>query len=73
MMIYSCQSWSKLTRKDIAELQRGQLKYLILITEVPKSTPIATVYLELSVLPIQYEVELRKFDLPFKICFAEKS
>ena len=59
-MIYNCKSWSKMTSKDIAELQRGQLHYLRSITEVPKSTPIAAVYLEFGVLPIQYEVQLRK-------------
>ena len=26
-MIYNCESWSKMTGKDIAELQRGQLHY----------------------------------------------
>ena len=45
MMIYNCESWSKLTSKDIAELQRAQLHYLRSITEVPKSTVIAAVYL----------------------------
>ena len=59
-MIYNCESWSKMTSKDIAELQRGQLHYLKSITEVPKLTPIAAAYLEFGVLPIQYEVELRK-------------
>ena len=57
-------------------MQRGQLHYLRSlkrsITEVPKSTPIAAVYLEFGVLPIQYEEEL--WVLYFlKIYFAEKS
>ena len=59
-MIYSCESWSKMTIKDIAELQRGQLHYLRSITEVPKSAPITAVYLEYGVFPIKYEVQLRK-------------
>ena len=59
-IIYNCESWSKLTSKDIAELKRGQLHYLRSITEVPRSTPIAVVYLEFGGLPIQYEVQLRK-------------
>ena len=59
-MIYNCESWSKMTSKDIAELQRGQLHYLRSITEVPKPTLIAAVYLEFGVLAIQYQVELRK-------------
>ena len=41
-------------------MQRGQIHYLRSITEVPKSTPIAAVYLEVGALLIQYEVELRK-------------
>ena len=59
-MIYICVSWSKLTSKGIVELQRGQLHYLKSITEVPNSATIAPVYLEFSVLPIQYGVELWK-------------
>ena len=59
-MIYNCESWSKMASKDIAQLQGGQLHYLRSITEVSKSTPIAAVYPKCDVLPIQYEVELRK-------------
>ena len=51
-MIYNCESWSKMTGRDIAELQRGQLHYLKSVTEVPKSPPTAAVYLELGVLAI---------------------
>ena len=60
IMIYNCESWSNMTSKDIAELQRGQLHYLRSMTEVPKSKPIAAVCLEFGVLPIQYEAEFRK-------------
>ena len=59
-MLYNCESSSKMTSKDIAELHWGQLHYLRSITEVPKSTSIVAVYLAFGVLPIQYEVELRK-------------
>ena len=59
-MIHNSEFWSKMTSKDIAELQGGQLNYLRSITEVPKSTPIAAVYPEFGVLLIQYEAELRK-------------
>ena len=59
-MIYNYESWSKMTSKDIAELQRRQLHYLRSISQVSKSTPIAAAYLEFGVLPIQHEVELRK-------------
>ena len=52
-MIHNCESWSKLISKDIVELQRGRLHYLKSITEVPKSTPIAAVYIKFGVLPIQ--------------------
>ena len=50
-MIYNCDSWSKLTSKGITELQRGLLHYLRSITEIPKSTLIAAVYLEFGVWP----------------------
>ena len=65
-MIYNCESWSKMTGRDIDELQRGQSHYLRSVSKVPKSTPVAAIYLEFGVLPIWYKVIL------FKIYFAEK-
>ena len=59
-LIYNCESWSNLTHKDISNLQGAQLKFLRRVMEVPKSTPTAALFLELGILPIQYEIEKRQ-------------
>ena len=46
--------------KDISNLQDAQLNFLRRAMEVPKSTPIAALFLELGILPIQYEIEKRQ-------------
>ena len=56
-LIYNCESWSNLTQKDISNLQDAQLKFLRGVMEVPKSTPIAALFLEFGILAIQYEIE----------------
>ena len=40
-LIYNCESWSKLTKNDICELQKAQQHYLRSIMEAPGSTPLA--------------------------------
>ena len=59
-MLFNSQAWSKLRKKDINSLQTLQLKYLKRVLGVASSTANAVVYLELGVLPIQYEIELRQ-------------
>ena len=59
-LIYNCESWSNLTQKDISNLQDAQLNFLTRVIEVPKSTPIAALFLELGILPVQYEIERRQ-------------
>ena len=59
-LIYNCGSWSNLRTKDYQALQTAQLSFLRSVMEVPGSTPIAALYLELSVLPIKFEVEQRQ-------------
>ena len=59
-LIYNCESWSNLTHKDISNLQGAQLNFLRRVMEVPKSTPTAALFLELDILPIQYEIEKRQ-------------
>ena len=44
----------------MSNLQDAQLKFLRRVMEVPKSTPIAALFLELGILPIQYEIEKRQ-------------
>ena len=59
-LIYNCESWSNLKTKDYQALQSVQLSYLRSVMEVPGSTPIAALFLELSVLPIKFEIEQRQ-------------
>ena len=47
-------------KKDLVTLQSAQTHYLRFVLEVPKSTPLAALYLELGILPIQYEIERRQ-------------
>ena len=51
--IHSCESWSNLRTKDYQALQSARLSYLRSVVEVSGSTPIAALFLELSVLPIK--------------------
>ena len=59
-LIYNCESWSNLRTKDYQALQSAQLSYLRSVMEVPCSTSIAALFLELSVLPIKFEIEQRQ-------------
>ena len=58
-LIYNCESWN-LTHNNISSLQGAQLNFLRRVMKVPKSTPTAALFLELGVLPIQYEIEKRQ-------------
>ena len=58
-LIYNCEAWSNLTPKDYLTLQASQLTYLRNVLEVSKATPIAAMYLELDILPVRYEIEMR--------------
>ena len=49
-----------LTPKDYLTLQTSQLTYLRNVLEVSKATPIAAMYLELGILPVKYEIEMRQ-------------
>ena len=56
-LLFNCESWSNLTHKDISNLQSAQLNFLRRVMEVSKSTPTAALFLELGILPVQYEIE----------------
>ena len=59
-LIYNCESRFKLTKGDICELQKAQRRYLRSIMEAPGSTHVAATYLEMDVLPIEYEIDIRR-------------
>ena len=54
------ESWSKLAKNDIYELQKAQRRYLRSMMEAPGSTPVAATYLEMGVLLIEYEIYIRR-------------
>ena len=59
-LIYNYEAWSNLTPKGYLTLQTSQLTYLKNVLEVSKATPIAAMYLELGILPVRYEIEMRQ-------------
>ena len=64
---YNCEAWSNLSATDINSLQKSQLKYLRNMMEVANTTPIAGTFLELGILPIGYEIDLRKLTFLWRI------
>ena len=58
-LIYSCEAWSNLNKDDHMMLQNSQLDYLRNVMELSEAVPIAALYLDLGVLPIRYEIEMR--------------
>ena len=62
-LIFNCETWSNLTNQEVELLQKVQLKYLRNMTEVANSTPVAGTFLELGILPINFEIDLRKLNI----------
>ena len=59
-LLYNCETWTSLSDNDFSNLQKAQLNYLRRMMEVPRSTPIHGTFLELGILPIQFEIEQRQ-------------
>ena len=59
-LIFSSETWSYLTKKNLLTLQNAQVCFLRRVLEVPKSTPVASLYLELGVLPVQGEIKKKQ-------------
>ena len=59
-MLFNSQTWSKIRQKQMEKLRTQQLKFLKRIIGVGSYTSNAFVFLELGVLPIQYEIDKRK-------------
>ena len=63
LAIHNSEAWSNLSPKDVADLQKVQLFYLRRVYEVPRSTPTAALYLEIGILPIEYEIQIKQLVL----------
>ena len=61
-LIFNCETWSNLTNQEVESLQKlkVQLKYLRNMMKVANSTPVAETFLELGIVPINFEIDLRK-------------
>ena len=55
--LYNCETWANLSDNAFSNLQKVQLNYLRRIMEVPRSILIHGIFLELGILPIQFEIE----------------
>ena len=72
-MLFNSQTWSKLRKKDIDALKITQLKFLKRIIGVASSTPNAFVFLELGVLPIDFEIEKRQLMYLHRILLLDEN
>ena len=59
-ILFNSGTWSNLRKKDLESLRTLQLKYLKRSIGVASSTANAFVFLELGVLPIEFEIEKRQ-------------
>ena len=72
-IIYNCQAWTWLMSDDIQKLKTIQVKYLKRALQTSISTPNVLVYLELGVLPIEYEIDIRRLTfLQHILCLGEE-
>ena len=59
-MLFNSQTWSKIRQKQMDKLRTQQLKFLKRIIGVGSYTSNAFIFLELGVLPIEFEIDKRK-------------
>ena len=59
-VLFNSQAWTNITKTQINQLKTVQLKYLKRTLQVPNSTPNAFTFLELGILPIDYEIHRRQ-------------
>ncbi len=59
-IIFNSQAWSHITEDDLKALRTVQLRCLKRILWTAQSTPNSHVFLELGVLPIEYEIQIKQ-------------
>ena len=59
-IIYNSQAWSHITSDDLDDLRTAQLRCLKRILWTASSTPNSHVFLEMGVLPIEFEIQIRQ-------------
>ena len=70
-LIFNCETWSTVRKSEVESPQKAQLRYLRNMMEVANSTPVAGTFLELGILPIQFEIDMRKLNFLWKILQEE--
>ena len=66
-LVYNCEAWSNLTRKDYLDFEKVQKNFLLRVIDLPNSTPTAALFLELGILPAQFVLECRQLTFLKKI------
>ena len=59
-VLFNSQAWTNITKTQMSQLRTVQLKYLKRTLQVPNSTPNAFTFLELGILPIDFEIHKRQ-------------
>ena len=59
-VLFNAQAWTNITKTQFDKLQTVQLKFLKRMIRAPNATPNAFTFLELGVLPIEFEVHRRQ-------------
>ena len=59
-VLFNAQSWTNITKTQFDQLRTVQLKFIKRMVRTPNATPNAFTFLELGVLPIEYEVHRRQ-------------
>lgn len=60
VVLFNAEAWSNLTKQEIVLLTTTQLKYAKRALHAPSSTSNPATFLELGILPIEYEIHIRQ-------------
>ena len=72
-LLFNSQSWSRIKKKELEDLQHVQLRMLKQVMKVPYTTPTAGIFLELGLLPIEHLINQRKLTFLHHILNFENS
>ena len=70
-LIFNCKTWSTVTKSEVESLQKAHLRCLRNMMELANPSPVAGTFLELGILPIQFEIDMRKLNFLWKILQKE--
>ena len=72
VLLFNCQAWTRLTNQDLTRLRTIQLKYLKRCLQVPVSTTDVICFMELGIIPIEYEIDIRRIMFLYHIVQLEE-